>query len=408
MIVSIAIVVLPVWRSPMISWRWPRPIGVSESIALSPVCMRLVDALALHHRRRLQLQRRGARRSRSRRGRRSGCRAGRRRGRGRRRRRAPRGPRRCGVTGWPSSMPEKSPRMTTPISRMSRFSAMPERAVLELQQLVGHGRGQALDAGDAVHGLGDGADLFAARCLRLVVGDEALERLLDLLRPDRELRHVRLPLLSWLRLCLVSSGADVCRMRVRPSTGQPSYAGPRLPDELPLRLGEPGLDAGVDQVVADHHPHATEHVGVDHDVEVHLAGSTWSASALVDPGALVVVRRSGDPGGRDQALAPGRERRLVVREARGQANRAGPTTTWSSRSLVTLPTLRPSSPSSSDRLPSTRRRAVGQRVAQVGVRRRGSGRSGTARPRRSSSWPDSLGRGGRGDDRAPPPGRRTR
>ena len=38
MIVSIAIAVLPVWRSPMISSRWPRPIGIIPSIAFSPVC----------------------------------------------------------------------------------------------------------------------------------------------------------------------------------------------------------------------------------------------------------------------------------------------------------------------------------------------------------------------------------
>ena len=38
MIVSIATAVLPVWRSPMISSRWPRPIGIIESIALMPVC----------------------------------------------------------------------------------------------------------------------------------------------------------------------------------------------------------------------------------------------------------------------------------------------------------------------------------------------------------------------------------
>src|SRR4029453_8253118 len=38
MIVSMAIVVLPVLRSPMISSRWPRPIGVIESMALMPVC----------------------------------------------------------------------------------------------------------------------------------------------------------------------------------------------------------------------------------------------------------------------------------------------------------------------------------------------------------------------------------
>ena len=33
-----ATVVLPVLRSPMISSRWPRPIGVIASIALMPVC----------------------------------------------------------------------------------------------------------------------------------------------------------------------------------------------------------------------------------------------------------------------------------------------------------------------------------------------------------------------------------
>ncbi len=38
MIVSIATAVLPVWRSPMISSRWPRPIGTIASMALRPVC----------------------------------------------------------------------------------------------------------------------------------------------------------------------------------------------------------------------------------------------------------------------------------------------------------------------------------------------------------------------------------
>ena len=39
MIVSITTVVLPVLRSPMMSSRWPRPIGVMASIALIPVCI---------------------------------------------------------------------------------------------------------------------------------------------------------------------------------------------------------------------------------------------------------------------------------------------------------------------------------------------------------------------------------
>ena len=37
-IVSMATVVLPVLRSPMMSSRWPRPMGVIASIALMPVC----------------------------------------------------------------------------------------------------------------------------------------------------------------------------------------------------------------------------------------------------------------------------------------------------------------------------------------------------------------------------------
>ena len=33
-----AMAVLPVWRSPMMSSRWPRPMGTSASMALMPVC----------------------------------------------------------------------------------------------------------------------------------------------------------------------------------------------------------------------------------------------------------------------------------------------------------------------------------------------------------------------------------
>ena len=36
--VSTPIVVLPVERSPMISSRWPRPIGIIASMAMMPVC----------------------------------------------------------------------------------------------------------------------------------------------------------------------------------------------------------------------------------------------------------------------------------------------------------------------------------------------------------------------------------
>ena len=47
MIVSMQMVVLPVERSPMISSRWPRPIGIIASIAMMPVCTGWLTGLAL-------------------------------------------------------------------------------------------------------------------------------------------------------------------------------------------------------------------------------------------------------------------------------------------------------------------------------------------------------------------------
>ena len=63
-------------------------------------------------------------------------------------------------------------------------------AVLELEQLVGHRRGQALDVRDAVTGVGDAADLFARGIAGLVGPDVAVQGIPDLVRTDRELRHV--------------------------------------------------------------------------------------------------------------------------------------------------------------------------------------------------------------------------
>jgi len=62
-------------------------------------------------------------------------------------------------------------------------------AVLELEQLVGHRGGKSADPGDAVSGLGNGADLFTARRVGLVVRHETLQGVADLVRTDRKLRH---------------------------------------------------------------------------------------------------------------------------------------------------------------------------------------------------------------------------
>src|SRR5690606_31632264 len=64
-----------------------------------------------------------------------------------------------------------------------------ERAVLELEQLVGHGRGEALDVRDAVTGVGDDADLLGAGRAGRVVGHELLQRVPNLIGTNRELRH---------------------------------------------------------------------------------------------------------------------------------------------------------------------------------------------------------------------------
>ena len=56
MMVSTATVVLPVLRSPMSSSRWPRPIGVMESMALMPGLQRLLDRLAVDHAGRLHFE----------------------------------------------------------------------------------------------------------------------------------------------------------------------------------------------------------------------------------------------------------------------------------------------------------------------------------------------------------------
>ena len=47
MIVSRATAVLPVWRSPMMSSRWPRPMGTMPSMDLMPVCSGSLTGLAV-------------------------------------------------------------------------------------------------------------------------------------------------------------------------------------------------------------------------------------------------------------------------------------------------------------------------------------------------------------------------
>ena len=188
MIVSTQTAVLPVLRSPMISWRWPRPIGVMASMALMPVCSgsdtdcRCTTEAACSSRTRRSSASISPRPSIG----------------------APSGlitrPRKASPTGtertspvrrtcWPSSMPSYAPRMTAPIVAHVEVQRDTEHATLELQQLVGHRRGEALDVRDAVTGVDDDADLFPRRP-RLQGGDVALDRAADLVGGDRQLCHL--------------------------------------------------------------------------------------------------------------------------------------------------------------------------------------------------------------------------
>ena len=63
-----------------------------------------------------------------------------------------------------------------------------QQATLELEQLIGHRGMEAFDASDAVSGLDDATNLFTGGCRR-VRRDVPLDRIPDLFRPDRQLRH---------------------------------------------------------------------------------------------------------------------------------------------------------------------------------------------------------------------------
>ena len=174
MIVSMAMAVLPVWRSPMISSRWPRPIGMSASMALIAGLDRRVDRLADDDAGGDALDRAGLASRRSGPCRRAGARAGRRPGRA-----AP------APTGTSTTRPVV---LTVSPSLIAVGVAEDDRADRLLLEVEGHahhpageleqlGReraGEPVDLGDAVADLDDGADAAG-----LDAGVERVDRGLD-------------------------------------------------------------------------------------------------------------------------------------------------------------------------------------------------------------------------------------
>ena len=189
MIVSMATVVLPVLRSPMISSRWPRPIGVMASMALMPVwsgsCTGLRPMMPgawISMRRSWTLvsgplPSTGMPRASTTRPSRP----------------SPTGTERIwpvAFTAWPSWTAPPSPRITAPIDSSSRLRARPRMPPSNSSSSLTPTPGRPDDGGDAVADLDHAADLRG-----LHVGREALEVLLercgDVSGVDGQLCHLR-------------------------------------------------------------------------------------------------------------------------------------------------------------------------------------------------------------------------
>ena len=237
MIVSMAIAVLPVWRSPMISSRWPRPIGISASIALMPVWTGVSTRLADDDARGDPLDGRGSLVARSGPCRRAAGRAGRRRGRA-----AP------APTGTSTTRPVV---LTVSPSLIARRVAEDDRADRLLLEVEGHAHhaageleqlrreraGEPVDLGDAVADLDDGPDAAG-----LDAGVERVDRGLD------------------------DAGDLVGTDGHRSSDLLEGARNELVPQSL-----EAASDAPVDQAVADPHDEAAQQARVDLDVELDAA-----------------------------------------------------------------------------------------------------------------------------------------
>ena len=218
MIASSATAVLPVCRSPMISWRWPRPMAVMASTALMPVCSGSLTGWRCDDGRRLQLEDAAALGD-------DLALA------------VDRVAERVDDAAEEAVADRHREDVAGAADRLALLDAgrvaeddgadlagveverEAEHAALELEQLVGHRGVQALDAGDAVADLGDGADLLAGG-LGAVRRDVLLDRRPDVLRADAELRHLRVPAL-WSRGGARAGGVGWVGLSRRGGGGRP-------------------------------------------------------------------------------------------------------------------------------------------------------------------------------------------
>src|SRR5690242_10278322 len=297
MIVSMAMAVLPVCRSPMISSRWPRPIGVMASMALIPVCSgsltfwRCTTDGACSSSSRSSVPSISPLPS-------SGTPSG--------STTRPRNPSPTGTdntspvrrTCWPSSTLLKSPRMTTPISRRSRLSARPR-----------------IPPGNSSSSLAI-AEGSPSTC--------AIPSPQSATVPTscREASSGSYAWTNFARASRISSGRIVSSAMVlsfssASARGTPASCGP-----VPSELGEPAAQRSVDELIPDLNRHSAHYPGIDDDIQLN-AVAVDGPERPGEPLALAAAEFGGDPHDSDQALPPVRDQPREVRQVRLQATPPG-------------------------------------------------------------------------------------
>src|SRR5215469_10861970 len=317
MMVSMAMAVLPVCRSPMISSRWPRPIGVIASIALMPVCSGWLTLA--------RWTTEGACSSSARRtvpsisplpssGTPSGSTT------------RPRKPSPTGTestspvrrTCWPSSTLVKSPRMTTPISRTSRLSARPRippgNSSSSLAIAEGRPSTCAMPSPASV--------TTPTSCREAPSGSYAWTKLASASRiSSGRIVSSAMVLASFSLECRLSA-------RQLPRGPRPGCAprrsgcAPPSGRQLLSKLGEPARHAAVNELIPDLDGYSTHDPGIDNDIQVNIV-AVGVRQGGGEPPALIFGEPGGDPHDGDQALPPGGghppvlvQRRLQVTSSR--------------------------------------------------------------------------------------------
>src|SRR4051795_8782861 len=289
MIASSATAVLPVCRSPMMSWRWPRPMAVMASMALMPVCSGSFTGW--------RCTTEGACVS-------SGPRSGgsmsplpssgRPSGSTTRPRNAsPTGTERISPvrrTSWPSSMCWASPMMTQPISRTSRLRARPRTPPSNSSSsLVMH------ECRPSTRAMPSPVSVTTPTSSRLAPAsyDDTMLSSASRISSGRIVNSVT-------RNSLVSSFSG-------PGAGATGQAA--------VRRAQVPQDTAVDQLVADPHGEAADDVGVDDQLEPDVAVEL-ALERLGQRGLLVVVQCDGARDAGDEPLpALGRELGELVEHA---------------------------------------------------------------------------------------------